>query len=401
MKKFLLVVQIFLIFPLILLLFFLKIFLKIKIVEFETRRIGHSSLPMEIFLCEKLNGIFGKNNIYLSYRNNFISNTYLFNKLKNNFIILPNFILKPIFIFLNYKIVYQIIGKFFVSDYRHWSKRRNYNEPWQENDVHECLQKTAPIIKFNNKEIINGNSFLNKLGINENDEYVCFHHRSPHYYLNNKVISEFKYNLRDLRNFSYNSTYQFLLDKKKKIVQMGYHDDDSYKSKIINYDSEKINNSFFDIFLLFGCKYMITDGAGIANVALMNRRKRLYINYSGIYNINISDSFYTPFIMLKKFKSLKTGKFVHYSEVLEKKLSNFLFVKDLNESGYDIVDNNDEEIYQACLEMDNFIVNNEYNFINEKYQMKFNELLNYFKIPELKQSKISSYFLSKNIDLIQ
>ncbi len=105
--------------------------------------------------------------------------------------------------------------------------------------------------------------------------------------------------------------------------------------------------------------------------------------------------------MLKKFKSLKTGKFVHYSEVLEKKLSNFLFVKDLNESGYDIVDNNDEEIYQACLEMDNFIVNNEYNFINEKYQMKFNELLNYFKIPELKQSKISSYFLSKNIDLIQ
>jgi len=400
MKKFLLVLQIILVFPVILFLFFLKIFLKIKIVEFETRGIGHSSLPMEIFLCEKLNGIFGKNNIYLSYRNNFISNTYLFNKLKNNFIFLPNFILKPVFIFFNYKIVYQLVGKFFVSDYRHWSKRSNYNEPWQENDVHGFLQKTPPIIKFNNKEIILGNNYLKKIGINEFDEYICFHHRSPHYYFNNKIINEFEYNLRDIRNFNYDSTYQFLLDKKKKIVQMGYQDDESHKSKIINYNSEKINNSFLDIYLLFGCKYMITDGAGIANVVLMNRKKRMYINFAQISHINISDSYYTPFIMLKKYKSLETNRLIHYSEVLEKKLSDFSFVKDLNEFGYDIVDNDEDEIYQACLEMDNFIENHEYNFINEKHQMKFNELLRNFKIPELKQSKISSHFLTKNINLI-
>ena len=33
-------------------------FLKIKIIEFETRALY--SLPMEVFLCEKLNGIFAK-----------------------------------------------------------------------------------------------------------------------------------------------------------------------------------------------------------------------------------------------------------------------------------------------------------------------------------------------------
>ena len=128
---------------------------------------------------------------------------------------------------------------------------------------------------------------------------------------------------------------------------MGHQNEPFSNSKIINYESDKVNNSFLDIFLLFGCEYMITDGAGVANVVLMNRKKRLYINFAEISKINISDNYYTPFIMLKKFRSLETNKLIHYSEVLEKRLSNFFFVKDLNKFGYDIVDNNDDEIYQA------------------------------------------------------
>ena len=400
MKKIKVFFQILLVSPFIIFLLFSRIFFKVKIVEFETRRIGHSSLPMEIFLCERLNGLFGKNNIYFSYRNTFVSNKYLFNKLKKNFILFPSFILKPIFLFFNYKLIYTLVGQKFVSDYRHWSKRTNYNETWQENDVNGVLKKTLPIIKFNNQEVFEGNKYLRELGIRDDDQYVCFHHRSPHYYLNKMVIEEFKYNLRDIRNFNYNSAYKYLLSKKNKIVQMGFQNEKNNQFNIINYDSEKINNSFLDIYLVFGCKYMITDGAGIANVALMNRKKRLYINFSGIYNINISDSYYTPFIMPKKFKSLKSGKLISYSEVLEKKLSNFLFVKDLNEFGYDIIDNDNEEIYQASLEMDQYIENGKKEYLNEDYQIKFNKLLNKFNIPELKESKISSYFLSKNIDLI-
>ena len=42
----------FLIFPILIILFFLRIFVKINIVELETRAIGHFSLPVEIFLSE-------------------------------------------------------------------------------------------------------------------------------------------------------------------------------------------------------------------------------------------------------------------------------------------------------------------------------------------------------------
>ena len=44
---------------------------------------------------------------------------------------------------------------------------------------------------------------------------------------------------------------------------------------------------------------MITDGAGVANVVLMNRKKRLYINFAEISKINISDNYYT-FYYVKK-----------------------------------------------------------------------------------------------------
>ena len=86
---------------------------------------------------------------------------------------------------------------------------------------------------------------------------------------------------------------------------MGHQNEPFSNSKIINYESDKVNNSFLDIFLLFGCEYMITDGAGVANVVLMNRKKRLYINFAEISKINISDNYYTPFIMLKNLDPWK------------------------------------------------------------------------------------------------
>ena len=72
-------------------------FLKIKIIEIETRAIGHYVLPIEIFLCEIKNKIHGKNNIYLAFRNKYIVNQFLYSKLKKNFIILPRIIMEPIF----------------------------------------------------------------------------------------------------------------------------------------------------------------------------------------------------------------------------------------------------------------------------------------------------------------
>ena len=45
---------------------------------------------------------------------------------------------------------------------------------------------------------------------------------------------------------------------------------------VFNYNSLEVNDDMLDIFLVFNCKYMVCDGSGISNVAIMNRKKSLY-----------------------------------------------------------------------------------------------------------------------------
>ena len=165
------------------LLLIVRLFIKIKIVEIETRAIGHMSLSIEIFLCEVKNNIYGKDNFYLAYPNKFISNKFLYNKIKTNFFIVPRFLFEPIFYFFSNQKIYNIFGKKFISDYRHWRKRENYNSTWQENDIHNLLPKFEPIITFNNEETQLIKRKIEKIGFKDIKNYICFHHRTPTYYV--------------------------------------------------------------------------------------------------------------------------------------------------------------------------------------------------------------------------
>ncbi len=71
--------------PFLILLVIFRFFYKIKIIEIETRAIGHYALPIEIFLCEIINEIHDKNCIYIAFRNKFIANNFLYKKIKKKF----------------------------------------------------------------------------------------------------------------------------------------------------------------------------------------------------------------------------------------------------------------------------------------------------------------------------
>lgn len=359
------------------------------------------SLPMEVFLCEISENIHSNNCLNIAFKNNFVANDFLFNKLKMNFFMMPRIILEPIFFLFNYKYIYELLGKYFVSNYRHWTKVKR-NGIWQEHDIHNVLPETLPKINFTIKERNLGNELLKKLNLNIEDEYVCIHHRTPKYFLENKILSQFDYNLRDLRNENYTKTIDFLHKKNIKIVQMGDTDVDNFKKdeRVIYYKDHKLKSSFLDIFLSFGCKYLISGSSGFSNIATMNRKKRIHINFSHVSIIKLADSIYTPFILLKKYKNLKTGEYVPYSIVLEKKLSEVMFISKLNNLGFDIEDNTQEEILGAVKELDYYLEKKEYLYNDENLQQKFNNLLIKYKNVNLKYSKIPYSFLTKNIDLI-
>lgn len=391
------IIKLIIFFPLLFLLLIARLFIKIKIVEIETRAIGHMSLSIEIFLCEVKNNIYGEDNFYLAYPNKFISNKFLYDKIKTNFFIVPRFLFEPIFYFFSNQKIYNIFGKKFISDYRHWRKRENNNSTWQESDIHNLLPKFEPIITFNNEETQLIKRKIEKIGFKDIKNYICFHHRTPAYYVKRKIINQPDFNLRDLRKENYGKVFDFYRKKKTYIICMGERKKNlqNIEPNVFNYNSLEVNDDMLDIFLVFNCKYMVCDGSGISNVAIMNRKKRVYINYVQLSNINISDSIYTPIITLKKFKSLKTNEYLPYSYVLKNKLSEIAYVKNLNKLGYDIEDNSEEEIYQACREMEFHFDGREERF-DDDLQEKFNHILSKNEIPRLKKTKISNFFLTKN-----
>tara|TARA_Y100001970_G_scaffold294347_1_gene451160 strand:- start:18566 stop:19807 length:1242 start_codon:yes stop_codon:yes gene_type:complete len=388
--------------PFLILLVIFRFFYKIKIVEIETRAIGHYALPIEIFLCEIINEIHDKNCIYIAFRNKFIANNFLYKKIKKNFLILPRIIMEPIFWFLNYKYIYQSFGKNFISDYRHWTKNYNYKNPFQDVDIYNVLPKTPPTIKFTKNEINFGKKLLEKINLSEGDKYVCFHSRTPHYYYNKKMTNELKYKLRDSRSQNYFKTFKFLDEKNIKTVVVGENNQNSkIDSKIIYYNNSQIKNDFLDIYLLSTCRYLIGDSSGMSLVPLIFRKPIMFSNISEIHSLYTKDSIYYPLILLKKFKSLETGEYVTFSQVLEKKLSKIEHINELNKIGYEVEDNSEEEILNACEEMEHFTDKKDYLNRDDHLQDKFNKILLKYNGYELKHSKISYSFLKHNISLIE
>lgn len=402
MQKIVVCAQLLILSPIIFFIIILRFFLNIQIIEIETRAIGHMSLPIEVYLSEISNKVH-KKGICFAFKNSTIANKFLYQKIKQKFFVLPSIIVKPIYIFFNKKIIYDFIGKKFTSDFRHWKKRKIHTVgTWQEQDIHNVLPRTQPSISFNENETILGKNLLLKLGIDfPKDEYICIHHRTPHYFFKKKIIKEFRYNLRDLRNENYFKTFDYLNSNNFKVVSMGEKMKKKIKDEVIYYNNENIKNDFLDIFLLFNCKFMISDGSGISNVALLNRKKRLYINFAQIFSINLSDSLYTPFILPKKFKKINTNEYLSYSEVLKKGLSELTYIDELNKFGYDIEDNSEDEILNATKEMNFYLENNDYLNYDSSLEKKFNNLLEKNTNTTLRKSKIPFSYLKNNIELFE
>ncbi len=401
-EKIIIFIQIIILSPIIVLIICIYPIIKIKMFEIETRAIGHFSKSVEIFLSElQLNIHSKKRTIYIWFPNKFISNKFLFKKWKEIILIYPRVIIEPIFFFFK-KIPY---GSFFLIPYRHWSQYNSWRNPWNAIDIYNVLSKTKPNLTFSTKEKEKGNNYLKKYGISPADKYICLIVRSPDYYLNKDIIKKKKINLRDSNLQTFSKGIKYLSKKKYKIFNLGekvsneVKNEDKYNDMIL-YNNSNDKNDFLDIFLPFHSSFILSTGLGLDFIPQLNRKERFLLNFSeifGIWGIDYDVDLFIP----KKFKSLSTGNFIPYSDVLRLNLSNYQYLEDLNKNGYDCVSNNEEEIFSAVEEMEFFYnkkeyLNNDMDYLNKK----FREIYYHYTGYNIKKIKICDSFLKMNKDLI-
>lgn len=350
------------IYPILIVLLFLRIFFRFNIIELETRKIGHFSLSVEIFLCEVLNKKVNNKIFYIWFPNREISNNFLFKKWSEIIYLGPRIILEKIF---NLSNKYSLLGNLFLSEYRHWKTPDNIIGNWQTSDIHNVLEISKPRISFSNSEEQLGLKFLKNIGF-ENKKYMCFfsrtscYHNDPPTIRNASIYTQLK-GIEEICKKDFAAIRMSRLDLNNPL--------NSKNPRIYDYAYSDNKSDFLDIYLLFHCSYMVSTSSGIDLIPKINRKKVLSLNFVDIalsYLLN-----YTPIILPKKIINFISKKIVPFREVFKKDLLNpHNTKKKLNDLGYDYLDNSENEIYSAINEMHEHII--------KKSELNHNELNNKF-----------------------
>ena len=378
-----------LIFPILFILLFLRIFFKFNIIELESRAIGHFSLPVEIFLCEIQKKKVNNKTFYIWFPNKSIANNFLYKKWSELIYIGPRVILEKIF---NLSNKFSFLSKLFLSEFRHWSQNNN----WQTVDIHNVLENSKPRISFSNNEELLGQKFLDCINFKQN-KYICFFSRTSDY--RNEPPS-----IRNSSIYSQLKGIENLCKKDFTAIRMSKYDLNnplnSKNPRIYDYAYSDHKSDFLDIYLLFNCSYMVSTSSGIDLVPKINRKKVLLVNFTDMPTVHHLN--YTPIILPKKIINFTSKKNISYKEVFKKNLLNaHITKKQLNDLGYDYLDNSENEIYDAINEMHEHVINkSELNhfelndkfwdlyedyylqqrpkntFVSKKFLMEYKELLN-------------------------
>ena len=270
-------------------------------------------------------------------------------------------------------------------------------------DLKGYLAKTKPHFSFTNQENKNGLKFIESLGLNSGDQFVCLIVRDSAYkkkYGDNRDWSYQDY--RDSDIDTYEDVVKKLADKGYWIFRMGKLVEKPLQidhPRIFDYAKSKYQSEFLDIWLLANSYFTISTGTGIDCVAGIFRKPIVYVNYDSIANIVTWSKSLT---LTKKLFWEKEKCFLNLREQLGNSYQN---KHKYNENGIKVIDLQSNEITDAILEFEARLTGKWKESDEDKeLQARFWELFTSY--PGFKklhgvihpESRFGAHFLRKNHD---
>ena len=164
--------------------------------------------------------------------------------LKKNLFIYPRFLIKPIWDLLN---ILSQKTKIFDSHFAYIKKNKKDGYEYY-NPNNKC------IMSLSNQDMINGDNFLNSIGIKKNTRYVCLNIHD-NYFLEKEFPNQNwnHHNVRISNIENYKESIKFLNSKGIFVIRMGRHTRKKLdiKSKLFyDYSFSKFKNDMLDFFLI-------------------------------------------------------------------------------------------------------------------------------------------------------
>lgn len=287
---------------------------------------------------------------------------------------------------------------------------------FEHRDVYNIINETNPVVEFNSSDIQHCKNKLEELNISESDEIIILNLRDKNYL--NKIYprKDFDYKTQNVNIDNYTKTVKELVDKGYKVIRAGlYHEKklDIKNKNYIDLFSDKIRSDLLETYLISKCIFQIGSFSGGSTAAQFIFRKPSIITNQ----IPITESHTWSkkmFVIFKKIfdrkrkKNITTSEYFNilntnfgpkflnavndYRYIHNKKNKNFFI--NYNISDFEIVENNENEIFDIVFEVLNKIKNHKISEVN-KENLAFRKLFS----ENIDNYSILKKFHGKKIDI--
>jgi len=220
------------------------------------------------------------------------------------------------------------------------------------------LNQFPPCLTFRQEEINRGMSFLENLGVEEGQKFVCLHVRDSFYLQKSTYLgysSSHDWSHHDYRN-SEISTYiaaaEALADMGYVVFRLGAVVEKPLVSKhplIIDYASNGMRTEFLDIFLGAHCTFCVSTGSGWDSIPQIFRRPSLYVNLLPVFSHDcvVRDLLIYPKVILDK----KTKQVLILEEIIRRNIQTRHETHHYESAAVGFRDLSSNELVEAVTEM--------------------------------------------------
>ena len=237
--------------PLTYLLWLIDPFIKIRIHRGQISRIGHLCHYFEVLIRSKEIDLLNKKTLDIFIVPKNPANKTLYNMWK-----------KHIYFIESNKLdfIYHLCSPWLVNN-KHFGPKYV---------PHGGLLPSKVTLRFTKEQNKKGNNFSKKMGIDEDDWFVCLHNRSSSYL--KQILSKKNFDVHNIRDCSFEMLYEaanLIKTKGGKCIRMSSGEKEKLSnaapSNIIDY-AVKWQTDFMDIYLPSKCKFFLGSTSGLTNV---------------------------------------------------------------------------------------------------------------------------------------
>lgn len=330
-------------------------------------RIGHFAANTEMYLCEREEGINVPDRPHLDilfFGHRPLCNKQLAKMWKRTLRIWPSWLIVPVY----------RVNEILPGGAKHQVGDNTQND----RDVHNLLDKYPAHLKFTVDEENIGKANLIAMGIPIVSPFVCFIVRDDEYLDKHMPGNNWSYhNYRDASIENFVMAAEALVARGYYVIRMGSVVAKAFPTdnpKIIDYAFNGMRTDFMDIYLSAKCSFCVSSGTGLDAVpAWLFRKPAVFTNFVPLGYI---PTFVHDFLIIsRKHIDIVTNQELSLSQIFSRGVGHCVLAREYEDQNVKLIENSNEEIRDAVLEMEERITGNRTTNENDlQLQNRFRKL---------------------------